>query len=134
MNLEWQLGQSEVPCMVCSAQPWLFLRQRELSGAEALALQGFPVADLKHQDNRFKNRDLLHMAGNAMSGFVLVPLFISIFAHMDCDCRNGQWIFLELPTPPMMGNQESEPVSVECSSESEGTEEESSESSTLDSL
>ena len=70
MNLEWQLHQPTVGCLVCTAKPWLLKRRRELTGAEALTIQGFAWWEIRHSDTRYKNTDMLHLAGNAMSGYV----------------------------------------------------------------
>ncbi len=50
---------------------------------QALELQGFPSRKIEHRDKRFKNAELRCMAGNAMSGFVLAPVFVSIFLRAD---------------------------------------------------
>lgn len=56
---------------------------RDVTGAEALGIQGFPPSALWHGDNFLKSPDLLHLAGNAMSGFVLTALFIALFTVGD---------------------------------------------------
>ena len=81
MNLGWQLGAPDCPCLVSTCRPWLLHRFRDLTGAEALEIQGFPAMLLKHGDKRLRNPDLLSMAGNAMSGYVLIPLFLGIFSN-----------------------------------------------------
>ena len=84
MRLGWQASGQSVPCLVSSSRPWIFGRRRDLTGAEALEIQGFPAKYLQHNQKRFSNPDLLQMAGNAMSGFVLLAVWIGI---MTC----AQW-------------------------------------------
>jgi hypothetical protein len=80
MKLSWQSSGPPVPCLVCSARPWVFCRRRDFTGAEALGLQGFDPKSIQHGDTRFSNPDLLSLAGNAMSGFVLAAVFVAIFS------------------------------------------------------
>ena len=80
MKLSWQMSGPPVPCLVCTARPWVFCRRRDLTGAEALGLQGFDPKSIRHGDTRFSNPDLLSLAGNAMSGFVLAAVFVAIFS------------------------------------------------------
>ena len=80
-KLEWQIGLPVVPCITCSAKHWLLRRRRELTGAEALYLQGWPCHALNHSRSRMKNSDLVQLAGNAMSGYVLIGVLISLFTQ-----------------------------------------------------
>ena len=74
-----------VPCLVCSAKPWLFRDQRDLTGVEALGIQGYSIHEINQEPTRFRNKDLLHLAGNAMSGFMLSAIFLALFITMDWD-------------------------------------------------
>ena len=80
MKLDWQLGTPLISCLVCTARRWVFSRRRNLTGAEAMAVQGFAAKHITHGDCRFSNPGLLSLAGNAMSGFVLAAIFTSLFS------------------------------------------------------
>eukprot|EP00959_Pyramimonas_sp_CCMP1952_P113300 2368113-Pyramimonas_sp.AAC.1 len=82
MKLDWQVNRQEVPCIVCTSRPWLVTRRRDVTGAEALGLQGYQILDLKNEDAMFTNPELLTLAGNAMSGFVLAVLLLAMFVYM----------------------------------------------------
>ncbi|CAK0879848.1 unnamed protein product, partial [Prorocentrum cordatum] len=80
-RLDWQRVGPPVPCLVCTGRPWLVKRQRDLTGAEAMNLQGYMYQDLMFGPTfRMSNAELFHVAGNAMSGFILAPLFASLFS------------------------------------------------------
>ena len=82
MSLTWGSTACDIlVCIITSSVIWLTKRQRVLRGWEALRAQGFPAHLVKHDaltENKF-----IELAGNAFSGFVLTPLFISILSHMN---------------------------------------------------
>lgn len=80
MRLTWQIGLPDCPCLVSTCRPWILHRRRDLTGAEALELQGFPASFVQHRDRRIPNPVLLTLAGNAMSGYVLMAVFLGIFS------------------------------------------------------
>ena len=103
-----------VPCLVSSARPWLKQRRRDLNGLEALALQGFPLSRycLGSLDNeRFTQPHLLSMAGNAMSGFLLIPFFISIFTYALWDLEEDEPMTIQGPEGGNDDNVEAPPDS-----------------------
>ena len=64
---------------------WLRKRGRVALGTELLAVQGLPFKLLKQaqvdSSNPFDHQRLVEMAGNAFSGFHMLPNMIAIFLH-----------------------------------------------------
>ena len=73
MSIGWvKMQRGACPCLVGTGRVWLFHKNRELSGEEALALQGFDIAR-QHVDD-FKRRQLMELAGNAFNGGVCLAV------------------------------------------------------------
>ena len=59
MCLEWQLSVTEdVGCFVSSMRPFLIEQMRDLSGKEALSMQGFFPDDIPDADGSWTNQVL----------------------------------------------------------------------------
>jgi hypothetical protein len=85
-TLSWQLGSTKrapLFCLASSSRPWLLRAARPMAGVEAMMFQGWGLSDIKltvEPGNRLPQPVVLAMAGNAMNGFVLADLLISILA------------------------------------------------------
>ena len=70
------------PCLVGIGRVWLFHKNRELSGEEALALQGFDIAR-QHVDD-FQRWQLVELAGNAFNGGVCLAVVSTGLFGLGC--------------------------------------------------
>jgi len=81
MSLMWQ---GALPygngCLVSSARPFLMKRLRDLTGVEALSLQGFHIPDLIELGLDWSVPEQLCAAGNAMNGFTLSSIMLGMLA------------------------------------------------------
>ena len=81
MNLEWNSVAVEVcPTIVCSSTLWLRKAMREIWGAEALSLQGFPLCDLHHE--AYSHTRMMELAGNAFNGLVVAAVMTAAMTHI----------------------------------------------------
>lgn len=71
-------------------------RQRPITGLEALVGAGFPrrlLTDVLAEETSFSDSFLMDLAGNAFSGWVLMPMFVSMLAAIPwsrVDTEQGQ--------------------------------------------
>ena len=73
MSIGWvKMQRGACPCLVGTGRVWLLHKNRELSGEEALALQGFDIA--RQHVGDFKRRQLMELAGNAFNGGVCLAV------------------------------------------------------------
>ena len=79
MSLTWQGAQAS-GCLVSSARPFLINRARDLTGVEALSLQGFHIPDLMQLGLDWSVPEQLCAAGNAMNGFTLSSIMLGMLA------------------------------------------------------
>ena len=83
MSIGWvKMHRGACPCLVGTGRVWLFHKNRELSGEEALALQGFDIAR-QHVDD-FKRRQLVELAGNAFNGGVCLAVVSTGLFGLGC--------------------------------------------------
>jgi len=81
MSLTWQGALASVNgCLVSSARPFLINRARDLTGVEALSLQGFHIPDLMQLGLDWSVPEQLCAAGNAMNGFTLSSIMLGMLA------------------------------------------------------
>ena len=83
MSIGWvKMHRGACPCLVGTGRVWLFHKNRELSGEEALALQGFDIAR-QHVDD-FKRWQLVELAGNAFNGGVCLAVVSTGLFGLGC--------------------------------------------------
>ena len=83
MSIGWvKLPHRTCPCLVGTGRVWLFHENRELSGEEALALQGFDIA--RQHVGDFNRRQLMELAGNAFNGGVCLAVVSTGLFGMGC--------------------------------------------------
>jgi site-specific DNA-cytosine methylase len=118
LNMKWQKGlESELntwcPCLTGSSRPWLRVAGRDLTGSEALALQGVDYEFQKPQRNgqMFTNPQRLDLAGNAFNAFCVLPLLLASFACIDWSvpfAHRKQWLLASGSEASGAENSESE--------------------------
>ena len=89
MSATWMVEAKANEChiLVSTSRPWLRKRQRDMTGDEALNLQGF---DVKRQRvmcatliDAFSNPQKFDLAGNSFCGFVVTALLLSLWCGTD---------------------------------------------------
>ena len=84
MSIKWQmpLRPSICPGILCSSRHWVANQRRDALGIEMLGLQGLPWNVLQPL-RELEQIKQIHLAGNAMNCFVLVPFLISWLGVLD---------------------------------------------------
>eukprot|EP00959_Pyramimonas_sp_CCMP1952_P355170 7439715-Pyramimonas_sp.AAC.1 len=90
MSLGWQCANYDswsAPCLVSSSRPFYFRAGRDMTGVEAMALQGWEISDVIQNSDygRFPDPMLLSLAGNAMNWFVLSYVLLGAVAYLNWD-------------------------------------------------
>ncbi|CAK0866512.1 unnamed protein product [Prorocentrum cordatum] len=89
-TLSWQMGGEDnwfAPCLVSSARPYFLKALRDMTGVEAMCLQGWEPDDIVQSSacGRFSDPTLLSIGGNAMSCFILNIVSLAAFMFSDWD-------------------------------------------------
>ncbi len=71
-----------IPCLASSTRLWLVGSRRGVSGLESLLMQGWDIHDFR-PDPKCTESVLFGLSGNAMNGYVLSSLFLSMFIAID---------------------------------------------------
>ena len=74
------------PCVVSTSRLWFLKARREVSGPEALSLQGFDFHrqnTIKTNGERFNTSEIMDLSGNAFCGYVVASVLTSIFTGIE---------------------------------------------------